>query len=184
MNFATTFFARFPSRQNLLKVYAVIIFLIYTWTFLISFYKLPGWLFYLNAGQIVSLYAYASVFNFAESILLLLIFILSAPIFALWKGGKEEFQSRSVIFLLVLLGSSMVRLWRYRGYDSNAEFVNGEVAWWSLAILLSGLLAVVVHKVRPLQNILEGIADRAVIFLFIYLPLSLFSLLIVMIRNL
>ena len=55
---------------------------------------------------------------------------------------------------------------------------------WSLAVVLV-LIAVLVYlagRSRLVRGIVEGIADRATIFLYIYMPLSVLALLLVLFR--
>jgi hypothetical protein len=184
MNLIGRFRERLPGKQVLLNVYSVIVFMVYTWTMAASFWKLPSWMFYLNPGQIVSIYAYSFMFDFAETVLLMVFCLLvCVPLFAFW-GVKEGFQSRSVTILMILLGSSMLRLTLYRDPEYREDFVNGQLLWWGISIFFSTVLGWAVPKISWLKSSLETLADKTVIFLFIYLPLTVISFIAVIIRNL
>ncbi|MBI5951024.1 MAG: hypothetical protein HY865_05160 [Chloroflexi bacterium] len=184
MKLAKWFAGRLPSRRNILGVYAVIVFLVYSWTLATSFYKLPSWLFYLNIGQVLSIYAYAFSADVLDSVLALAgVLVLDLTLFLALRNA-EEFQSRSIIVVLVALISSAVRIIFFPDYEDISGFLSGELTWWSISLPLGFLAAVGISKIRWARKILDGIAERAVVFLYIYLPLSLVSLLVVLIRNL
>jgi hypothetical protein len=185
MKLAKWFAGRLPSRRNILGVYAVIVFLVYSWTLVTSFYKLPSLLFYLNVGQVLSVYyAYNFSVDFLDSILALAgVLVLDLTLFLALQNA-EEFQSRSIIVVLTVLISSAVRLILFPDYEDISGFLNGESTWWAISLPLGFLVAVGVSKIQWARKILDGIAERAVVFLYIYLPLSLVSLLVVLIRNL
>jgi hypothetical protein len=183
MKLAKLFIGRLPDRQSILGVYAVIVFLVYSWTLFTSFYKLPSWMFYLTIGQILSVYAYAFSVNLLESILALsVVLFLDFTLFLALKN-REEFQSRSILLILVVLISSMLRLVLFQSYDDIQPFLSGELIWWAITLPLALATAVAVPKSKWIRKAIEGIAERAVIFLYIYLPLSLISLVVVFIRN-
>jgi len=57
---------------------------------------------------------------------------------------------------------------------------------WMFPLVVAGILLIVflVGRVNLLCKILEEIANRAVIFLYVFLPLSALALIVVLIRNL
>jgi hypothetical protein len=63
---------RFPNRQAILQVYAVISFLISAWTIIAFLWKLSAWLLILNLGEIFTIFSYAMVVNLLESLAVLL----------------------------------------------------------------------------------------------------------------
>ena len=174
---------RLPNVQHIWKVFAVIVTIVYSWTLFTSFYKLPSWMFYLTISQIMSIYAYSFSVNLAESILALMgVMFLEFTLFFALKD-QEEFQSRSVIVILVVLISSMLRLALYKTYEDVGAFLSGELLWWVVTLALGLLIAVFAPKIIWVRKILDGIAERATVFLYIYLPLSLISLIVVIARN-
>jgi hypothetical protein len=183
MKLGNLFTGRLPNRQSILGVYAVIVFLVYSWTLFASFYKLPSWMFYLTIGQILSVYAYAFSVDLLESILALAgVFALDLTLFLALRN-MEEFQTRSILVVLSVLVSSMLRLILFSNYEKNEAFLSGELTWWAFTFLFTLVIAVIVPKNRWVRKALEVVADRAIVFLYIYLPLSLVSLVTVLIRN-
>ena len=177
------FSERLPDRKSVWGVYAVIVFLVYSWTLVTSFYKLPSWMFYLTIDQILSIYAYSFSLNLLESIFLLVgVLFLHFTIFLPLKN-KDEFQARSILIVFTLLVSSMTRLLLYKSYESSEAFVNGELTWWILTFFWVALFSIIMPKKKLFRSIFAGVAERVLIFLYIYIPLSFISLIIVTLRN-
>jgi len=177
------FTGRFPDTQSILGVYAVIVTLIYSWTLITSFYKVPSWLFYLTLGQISSMYAYFFLINLVESIFILAaVLLLEFTIFLPLKN-RDEFQSRSILIVFAVLVSSMARLLLYKSFEASGAFVSGELTWWVLTFLLGLLSAIFIPKIKKLRDIIDNIAERLIVLLYIYIPLSLISLIVVLARN-
>ena len=156
--------ARIPDKRNIVTVLAVAMFLVYTWTLFTSFWKLPSWLFFLQVGEILSIYAYAFVVNFIESLLLLLIVLLPA-IFLPRKWWTDTFIPRGFALILIILGSAILHMALYRTPDTRATFINGQFVWWVVTLLLAVLLTWIAGRVKWLRGALENMADRFVVFL-------------------
>ena len=62
---------RIPSWGKIVPVFAVIVLIVYAWTIIWFFWKLPSWLFFLNAGEILTAFAYSLATNLAESLVVL-----------------------------------------------------------------------------------------------------------------
>jgi len=177
------FSERLPDRKSVWGVYAVIVFLVYSWTLVTSFYKLPSWMFYLTIDQILSIYAYSFSLNLLESIFLLVgVLFLHFTIFLPLKN-KDEFQARSILAVLIVLISSMLRLVLFQTYEDIDAFLSSELLWWAITLSVGILVAVLAPKNAWIKNILGGIAERAAVFFYIYLPLSFISIVVVIVRN-
>lgn len=174
---------RFPDAQSILGVFAVIVSLIYSWTLITSFYKVPSWLLFLTLGQILSIYAYSFSLDLIESALILMgILLLEFTIFFPLKN-KEEFQSRSIVMVFLLLVSSGARLLIYKSLESSEAFINSERLWWVLTLALGAPFAIMMSKNKALRTVLESIAERTMILLYVYMPISFLALLVVLARN-
>jgi len=175
---------RLPGRRNILGVYAVVVLLVYSWTLVTSFYKLSSWMFYLTVGEILSVYAYAFSLDLLESTLMLAGVLFLDLTFFLAFRNMEEFQPRSILLALGILISSGLRLILFPDYEDIDSFLQGESTWWMIALPLALIVAVAGSKTRWVRKVIVVVAERTTIFLYIYLPLSLISLLVVFIRNL
>lgn len=173
---------RLPDRQSIVGVYATAAFMIYGWTLLRSFWKLPSWMFVLNIWEILSVYAYAFVVAFTESVLVLAILLLVGFVLpARW--WNDRFTSMGMIWLIVLEGSVMLRLYENRAPAFWEEFVYHQGPWWAYTFALALLLSLVVSRVGWLQKGFALLAERMVVFLYIYIPLTVISFVVVVLRN-
>jgi hypothetical protein len=161
-------------------VYAVIVLMIYTWTSLWFFWKLPSWLFFLNAGEIGIAFAYALATNLVESLA-----VLCAPLVLSLALPKEWFYDRFVARGAALsisgLGYMMYIAFQFK---SNSDYPSLNLKAWTLALTLGIILFIVylAGRLSLLRKLIEFLADRAIIFLYISLPLSLIALVVVLIR--
>ena len=171
-----------PDRRSLLLVFGVAAFLTYTWTVLTSFWKFPSWLFFLDIGQISSIYAYSFLVNLIESVLLTAGVILVRAIApGLW--WKDDFVSLSVLSMVGFVAG--LNLW-IRQYDPSAAsgvFLDGQMVWIIALPVVLLVLALLSHKVEFLKRAARGFADRTVIFLYIYLPATALSIVVIAFRG-
>jgi hypothetical protein len=156
-------------------------FLVYSWTLYTSFWKLPSWLFFLQIGEIISIYAYAFVLNFVESILLLLIALVPAVLLPR-RWWTEAFIPKGFVLILILLASALLHISLYRTPDTRAILISSQFIWWVFTSLLASILTWLAGRVQWVSSGLESMADRFLIFLYIYLPLTAIGLLIVLAR--
>jgi len=170
-----------PDKRNIVTVLAVAMFLVYTWTLFTSFWKLPSWLFFLQAGEILSIYAYAFVVNFLESILLLLLVLVPAILLPR-QWWTDTFISKALALILIILGSATLHVSLYRTPDTRPIFVQGQFLWWVVTLLVALLLTWMAGRVNWIRSGLENIADRFVVFLYIYLPLTALAFIVVVAR--
>ena len=174
---------RLPDRQSIIGVYAAAVFLVYGWTMFTSFWKFPSWLYYLKLGEILSIYAYSFVINFGESVVLISLMILVGIILPR-RWWNAQFKSEGVLWIFILMGTIMIRLYTNRAPDDWEEFLYGQRIWWTYALLLGLVLSFLFSRIVVLRKGLELLADRLVVFLYIYLPLTVVSLVVVVARNL
>ena len=158
----------------------MIVALIYIWTSLWFFWKLPSWLFFLNTGEIVIAFAYALATNLVESVA-----VLCAPLvlsMTLPKGWfYDRFIARGASLAISGLGFMMYLAFQFKTKD---DYPSLSLKAWSLALALGIILFIVylAGRLSLLRKLIEFLADRAIIFLYISLPLSIISLIIIIIR--
>lgn len=171
---------RLPTLQQAAAVYGVVVLLIYSWTLYWYFWKLPSWLYFLNLGELFTAYAYALVVNLLESFLLLAVPLLVCVILPS-RWFRERFVTQATIFVLLLA----LALMKYLDIITSTQALPPGLIWKAgLTLLGSFLIAFIVGRIAFLRKLLDEIAYRAVIFLYIFPPLSVASLIVVLIRNL
>ncbi|MBN1304920.1 MAG: hypothetical protein JXA13_10835 [Anaerolineales bacterium] len=173
--------SRLPSMQSAISVFATAAFLVYGWTIYASFWKIPSWLFYLKIGEIYSVYAYSFIVNFLESGLLLSGVILANAFLSgnLWK---KNFSSAAVAVIFILVGSAVTHLRLYEEPDLREDFISTQLLWWGSTFIVALLVSVVCARVAILNKWITNLADNMVVFLYIYIPLTIVSLIIVISR--
>lgn len=167
---------RIPNTKHLYQVYGVIVMLIYGWSLYQFFWMLPGWLKYQPTNNIFSIFSYTLVNDLFESLLILVCIILIAIILPA-KWFREGFVLRGGLTVLYFLILTIVIAYNEISLKTiSANWI------WSLVGL--GVLHFIAGKTPIVQKIIENIADASTIFLFLSLPLSLLSLVVIIIRNL
>jgi len=169
-----------PSRAQIAQVFALIVLMVYSWTIVWFSYKVPSWLYFLNLGEITTVFAYSLATNLAESLA-----VLCGPVALSLvlprKWFHDVFVARGGTLAIAGLAYMMYVASQFTSKDGYPTLT---LKPWSLAVVLV-LIAVLVYlagRSRLVRGIVEGIADRATIFLYIYMPLSVLALLLVLFR--
>jgi len=153
--------------------------LIYAWSILRLFWQLPSWLYYLTIGEIVTVFAYALVTNLFESLLILAGLNLFACLLPK-RWFRDSFVSRGL--LLVSLGIGYLMYFASL-FGKEGDYPEGLLVWSPLAFGLFLGFSLVLDRVPFIRNLAEAIADRLTVFLYLTVPLSVISLLLVLVRN-
>lgn len=177
-----TLLRKFPSRGQILQVFAVISIFIYGWTTYRFLQKLPSWLFYLHGQEIVSNYSFTVVVNFLEALIVIVVIlainlVLPASLF------MEKFVARGALLSVFSLGYLMY-LANAIGVSKSSQFPSELFKWVPLVLLLALVLAIGLPYLNPIQRIADGLADRAVVFLYVLLPITAIGMLIFLWINL
>jgi hypothetical protein len=170
---------RFPSVDQLMPVYAVIVTVVYAWSLLKFFWRLPSFLYSSTAGEIVVTYAYLNVVNFLESVVILLIPVALSFVLP-DKWFYDRFTSKSVLLVSLLLGY-LVYLARHIIVEQPFPYTL--MKWSPFFGLLILVLVFLLDRIILLSKIAESLANRLVVFLYVFIPVSLISLLVVLFRN-
>jgi hypothetical protein len=160
-------------------VYAVVVVIIYPWSLLQFFDKLPSWLYYSSAGEIAVIFAYMVVVNLIESLLVLLAPILMSIVLPR-NWFYERFVTRGTLF--VLSGFSYLIFFNTH-LNTLDPFPLKMVYWTPVIVLVILALVFLIDWLGFLDKILNGLADRLTIFVYISIPVSIVSLLVVVFRN-
>jgi hypothetical protein len=97
----------------------------------------------------------------------------------LWNN---KFKTLGALWIIVLLGSIMLRLYTDRAPEYWEGFVYGQWAWWGYTLLVGIVLSFTFTRIGWLRRALEGLVDHLVVFLYLYLPLTAISILVVFAR--
>ncbi len=174
------FLNRLPRISQIAPVYAIIVLMVYSWTILLFFRQLPSWLYFMSFDEIFVLFAYGLTLNFLESLSVLLLLILFC--FLLPKNWfYDTFVVRGASLAMLVTGYAMFLTWQLQyeeGYPAGLLF---------LTLPFLGVILILVYfagKIGFVSKIIESFADRAVIFLYLSIPISVILLIVVVFRNL
>ncbi len=176
---------RLPSRSEALPVFSLAVFFIYSWTIFRMFYELPSWLYYLNTAKILVLVAYAMMFALVESSLL---FVFTCLIGLLLP--EKIFRHRFVVqgsLLVSLVCFAAVTAQRRLGWILQMQtwqIIVVPLAFILLSIVVLVLSAWIFDRYNRIPGLLQGIVERISVFAYIYVPIGLLSLVVVVFRNL
>jgi hypothetical protein len=162
-------------------VFAVNVVILYSFSLWFSFQDLSkNWILYLEIADILGLFAYVIIGAFIESLLmtafLLLIFILLPS-----SITRDRFVSYGTILTITFLTALILRDGSYVGI--SALMRNN---YWAYTVLTIGTLVLVlaVEYTQMARSAMEALADRCLIFLYFYMPLTATAVIIVVMRNL
>jgi len=175
------FKSRLPTRDELVRVYAVAAFLVYSWSMYWSFWRIPSWLKYLDIVSILSIYAYAFVVNFIESISLLFL-IVGVSVFLPQEWWKKEFVSKGFVLLVVVWGSALIHMYVYRDPDSQKIFLKNQLVWWICTLIVAVLFTWMAGWSLLINRSLTALADNLSVFLYVYIPLTVAAVFVVIVR--
>ncbi len=173
---------RFPRWAQIVPVYGVIAFILYAWTLMWFFWKLPGWMFFLGIGNILSALAYALATNLAESLI-----VLASVVGLAWvlpgRWFRDVFVARGAALGIAGLGYMMFLTYEFR---DKMAYPKLDLPSWTVPAALAAIALVVYACGRfgVVRGVLEAIADRATIFVYILVPASLLSVVVILIHSL
>ncbi len=175
-----TILRRIPGWAQIIPVYGVIAIMVYAWTLLWFFWKLPSWLDFLRPGEILTTLAYSLATNFAESLIVLCAPLLLALLLPK-KWFHDVFVARGAAMSIIGLGCLMLLA---QQFDNKNEYPTFSLHSWTVLLILIGIgvLVYICGRISLLRKVLEVIADRVSIFAYILVPVSVLSLLVVIVR--
>lgn len=152
---------------------------VYSWTIIHFLWRLPGWLYFLSVGEVMTVYAYSMVTNLFESLFILclplgLSFILPRTWFS------DSFIARGITVAFSCLAYIVYLL---NQFESRDDYPRAEVRLLPVVLLVSIALAFLIGRVKLIARAIEFFAEQTTVFLYITIPLSLLSLLVVFVRS-
>lgn len=170
---------RLPKKGQIISVYAVGVTILYFWAILNAIRDLlSNWSLYLSVAEILGLFSYIMAGTFLESLLL-----ISALLFVSFvlpqKIITDKFVVRGSILTITFLGS-IIYLYTLTLSYGVLENIN---KWAVFFVSFTFVLMLLGELSQAVARIVETIANRCIIFLYINLPLSFISIIIIFARN-
>jgi hypothetical protein len=176
---------RLPTRSEALPVFSLAVTFIYSWTLFRMFYEVPSWIFYLSILNILVLVAYSLAFALFESLLLfaftcLVSLCLPARIFK----SKFAAQGSLLVSLVCLAAVSTQRRLGWLAALKSWQIVAYPIIFVFLLFAMAILASWIFERFPRLARLVKGLVDRFTVFTYLYVPVSLMSLAVVILRNL
>ena len=169
----------FPTWEQIIPVYALGMMILFSWAIVMAFRDYSvNWALNLNVLEILSLFSYVIVGSFFESILLISALIIMSLALPRRLFG-DRFVFRSSVFVIAFLGSIMYLYSRVYSFGILTLFDS----WLRFFVITAVLLLAAGEIIQFVRKTFEALADRCIVFLYINLPLSAFSIIVVLIRN-
>ncbi len=170
---------RLPKIEQITPVYSVGVTILFSWAIVTTIeVAINNWALYFGVADILSLFAYVMVGAFLESLLLIssllmLSFILPQKIFGI------KFVLRGTILTITFLGFIM---YYYTQTPMGEALAN--INKWGMFFVITFVLLAIGESIKIVERFVRLMADRFIVFLYIYLPISFASIVIIIVRNL
>ena len=176
--------SKLPSRQEALPVFSTIVFFVFTWALYLMFNQVPAWLFFMNVWNVLVLTAYVLAFALFESGVMLAFMVLLSLVFPA-RLFKQKFVAQSVTLIVLM---SIGAVWVQRHVSSIYSLVLWELITYPIFFLIAIVLltlgfSFLYDRFKRLPRFIMSIADRMMIFFYVYVPLSLISIVVIIVRN-
>lgn len=164
----------------MIAVLAVAVFVCFSWTLIGFFNKLSSFILYFTLGEIANIFAFMMAFALLESLAAAgLLILVSAVLPSSWL--KEGFAFKGFVILLVATITAVLFQKALRDYFPSMQTL---LTYSLIPLLVMAFLVWFIHSRPRLQKILLAVQDRILIMLFIYVPIGVIGLLVVMARDL
>ena len=166
---------RLPRLAEIFPVLGLIMFMLYGWTFGAFSWMTSGWVKYLPIQDIGALFCYSILSDFLESLMVLLFLELLSLLLPL-KFFRDDFIFRGSLSALCIVGFFILLTINQVPYEQLPIYTLSSLILWVILHFILGYLWIA-------RQIIESIANRAIIFLYLLLPLTLIAFLVVVFRN-
>jgi hypothetical protein len=161
-------------------VYAITVLIIYGWTVYWFIWRLSSWTYFLYVNEILVIGAYSAAVNLFESLIL-----LSVPVVLTIILPKQWFSEHFISsggLLNMLLGGYFIY---FSSISEAADSFSYAPLIQAVVFFIGAIgLSIFASRIRLLSDFVVSFADRAKIFLYISLPVSVLSVFVVIVRNL
>jgi hypothetical protein len=169
---------KIPPLHEILALYATIVFLIYGWASITFFWKVPSWLYFLSLGEIGSILSYTFASSLLECTIILLIFLLASLVLpSRWLYNKFAVRGSLIVYALtfwvvLFTLNSLIQL-----------PTTSDVITFGIGVLVTSVLAILLaERFSFVQSLVITVGNRLTIFLYLWLPLGLIGLLVIIFR--
>jgi hypothetical protein len=161
-----------------MPAFATIVFLIFGWASITFFWKVPSWLYFLSLGEIAAILAYTFASSLLECTIILLLFLFASLVLpSPWLAKKFAVRASLILYVLTfwVVLFTLNSLIQLPGTSDIITFGLGVPVTSALALLLS-------ERIPLFPGLVNAVGSRLTIFLYLWLPLGLLGMLVIMFR--
>jgi hypothetical protein len=171
---------RFPSKEQLLLLFAACVFIIHVWSIFIVLREVPAWLLRLNYWDLIGVIAYTQVYALVESLVVFLVLIIFAAILPA-KLLRDKLVALGTMF--VTISSLWFVLAHY-----NDELIRNWGAKEFFIVMLAFLVSifipyVLIQRYSKIAVIIDKLMGRIAVLSFAYVFVDVICIFIIVIRN-
>lgn len=170
---------RLPDRQEILLALGSVIFVVYGWALRGFLYQFSSFILFHSVGDILAIFAYVMALALLESLTVLGGLLLASLV--LPPGWfRAGFPYKALLALLVAAAAA-VGLENYLTKNMSSEVLL--LGGLAVSIILWIGLVWLCERGERIRAVLMDLMDRLQIFTYIFVPIGVLSLLIVLLRN-
>ena len=173
--------ARLPSLADFLRVASVAMVFLYGWTIVTWMWQLPSWMLSLTLDEILSIFAYAMLDALTESLVVLACLLIPTVILPP-RLLRDDFTVRASWSAIGLLAPQLIFFMIFIRFGYGIALYL--LPWTFATLALTVLLPFLSTKLAFMRAFALWLSDRLQVFLYIFIPLTVISLVVVLIRNL
>ena len=182
--FSDSIAEKLPTREQVLPVFSVITFIVYTWTLYRMFWYIPSWLGDFKIMEVLTICTYVLVFALFEStvilgILLMFAFLLPRRVFLDSFVPTGSALITIIAFCAFLLQRKMKIIYKLELW----QLILYPFLVLTVILVLIFVLTWLFNRFEPLKKFVYSIAERMPVFLFIYIPVSIFGVVFILLRS-
>ena len=171
---------RLPPTQDIVLVWAACVFAVYGWAILAFFRRVPAWLFYLDSWDVIGIFAYTQVFALLESGIALGVIIFIGAILPA-RFFKDRFVAQGIMLVFLTAGWAIAA--HYSAKASNLWSPKTLLIWLAMYLASIGGSYALLCRYERLEDSINSFANRLTVLLYVYIPVTISSIVIVILRN-
>jgi hypothetical protein len=158
---------------------------VHTWTTLLYFNQMPGWLAYLRIWDLLGTFAYAQAFALVESIAVLGIVVLLAIVLPRQFLRGKLVAKGSVLALLILGSAAVIQFVGIKPWLGARPWLSKKL-YLGIALFLLALGGswLMIDRSKRVEAPVVSFVQRLTVLLYLHVPIAFLSVAIVILRNL
>jgi hypothetical protein len=175
-----TFRDRFPSRRDVLLVFAACAFPVHVWAIISMLWEFPAWILILTPWNMAGVIAYTLAFALLESLTILFgLLVLAIVLPGRWF--RDSFVALSTMAVFVTTGWAILA--HYNDVALQTWSIKSFLLWAGVYLVSLGFSYALVQRFTKLGKLMVSLADRLLILAYLYLSLDVLSVAVIAVRN-